>query len=126
MENQKPTAGKFAMNYGIILGVIMLAISVTMYVTGMALEGVQWPSIEEETPFAAMDQCRHCHGPTSKSGAPHIPFGDNQKLKQWLKGGGLEEVQRRIHLKGPGQMPPGGLDAAQVEHLESALEALAL
>ncbi|WP_299526230.1 DUF4199 domain-containing protein [Winogradskyella sp.] len=43
MEHQKPTAGKFALNYGIILGVIMLAISVTMYVTGMALEGVQWP-----------------------------------------------------------------------------------
>ena len=43
MEHQKPTTGKFALNYGIILGVVMLAIAVIMYVTGMALEGVQWP-----------------------------------------------------------------------------------
>ncbi|MFC4721273.1 DUF4199 domain-containing protein [Geojedonia litorea] len=43
METQKPTVGKFAMNYGIILGVIMILISVIMYVTGMSLEGVQWP-----------------------------------------------------------------------------------
>lgn len=43
METQKPTVGKFAMNYGIILGVIMILIAVIMYVTGMSLEGVQWP-----------------------------------------------------------------------------------
>ncbi|TVZ59304.1 uncharacterized protein DUF4199 [Flavobacteriaceae bacterium MAR_2010_105] len=43
METQKPTVGKFAMNYGIILGVIMILISVIMYVTGMSLDGVQWP-----------------------------------------------------------------------------------
>jgi hypothetical protein len=43
MEHQKPTAGKFALNYGLILGLIMLSISVIMYVTGMTLEGVQWP-----------------------------------------------------------------------------------
>ncbi|MBC2845863.1 DUF4199 domain-containing protein [Winogradskyella flava] len=43
MEHQKPTAGKFALNYGLILGLVMLSISVIMYVTGMALEGVQWP-----------------------------------------------------------------------------------
>jgi len=43
MEAQKPTVGKFAMNYGIILGVIMIFIGVITYVTGMALEGKQWP-----------------------------------------------------------------------------------
>jgi len=44
METQKPTAGKFAMNYGLLLGGIMVLISVILYVTGMALEGVQWPN----------------------------------------------------------------------------------
>jgi len=43
MEDQRPLAGKFAMNYGVILGVIMILISVIMYVTGMSLDGVQWP-----------------------------------------------------------------------------------
>ncbi|MBV7268627.1 DUF4199 domain-containing protein [Winogradskyella luteola] len=45
MEHQKPTAGKFALNYGVVLGMVMLSISVIMYVTGMALEGVQWPAV---------------------------------------------------------------------------------
>ena len=43
METQPISAGKFGMNYGIILGVVMIAINVIMYVTGMALEGTQWP-----------------------------------------------------------------------------------
>ncbi|OIQ28330.1 MAG: hypothetical protein BM564_09675 [Bacteroidetes bacterium MedPE-SWsnd-G2] len=43
METQKISTGKFAMNYGLALGLIMTAIGVIMYVTGMALEGVQWP-----------------------------------------------------------------------------------
>ena len=43
MEAQKPTVGKFAMNYGVILGVVMIVIGVIQYVTGMALEGKQWP-----------------------------------------------------------------------------------
>jgi hypothetical protein len=43
MEAQKPTVGKFAMNYGVILGVVMIVIGVISYVTGMALEGKQWP-----------------------------------------------------------------------------------
>ena len=43
MEAQKPTVGKFAMNYGVILGVIMIFIGVITYVTGMALKGEQWP-----------------------------------------------------------------------------------
>lgn len=43
MEEQKLATGKYAMNYGVILGVVMILISVVMYVTGMALEGTQWP-----------------------------------------------------------------------------------
>ena len=43
MEEQKLTIGKFAVNYGVILGAIMILIAVIMYVTGMALEGKQWP-----------------------------------------------------------------------------------
>ena len=43
MESQKITPGKFAMNYGLILGLVMIVIAVIMYVTGMALEGTQWP-----------------------------------------------------------------------------------
>ncbi len=43
MEAQQPTPGKFARNYGVILGVIMIFIAVIMYVTGMSLQGVQWP-----------------------------------------------------------------------------------
>ena len=45
MEHQKPAVGKFAMNYGIILGVVMIALSVISYVTGQALEGAQWPQV---------------------------------------------------------------------------------
>ena len=43
MENLAPTPGKFARNYGLILGLILILISVVMYVTGMQLEGKQWP-----------------------------------------------------------------------------------
>lgn len=44
METEKQLApGKFALNYGVILGVIVVLISVIMYVTGMTLDGVQWP-----------------------------------------------------------------------------------
>jgi membrane protease YdiL (CAAX protease family) len=43
MESQKLSPGKFAKNYGIILGLILIVISVIMYVTGMQLEGKQWP-----------------------------------------------------------------------------------
>ncbi|WP_111683935.1 DUF4199 domain-containing protein [Winogradskyella tangerina] len=45
MEHQKPTAGKFSLNYGVLLGLLMVLISVVTYVTGMALEGAQWPNI---------------------------------------------------------------------------------
>ncbi|MBA6151270.1 DUF4199 domain-containing protein [Gelidibacter maritimus] len=43
METEKFPPGKFAMNYGVILGLIMVVISVLTYVTGLALEGAQWP-----------------------------------------------------------------------------------
>ncbi len=43
METEKLTPGKFALNYGLILGLVMIAIAVVMYVTGMALELKQWP-----------------------------------------------------------------------------------
>ena len=44
METQQPTAGKFAINYGLILGAIMILISVIMYVTDMTLKGENWPN----------------------------------------------------------------------------------
>jgi hypothetical protein len=43
MESEKLSPGKFAKNYGIILGVILVFIAVIMYATGMQLEGKQWP-----------------------------------------------------------------------------------
>lgn len=43
METEKISTGKFGMNYGIILGVVMIALSVIGYVTGQTLEGAQWP-----------------------------------------------------------------------------------
>ncbi len=43
METQKLTPGKFAVNYGLILGLVMIAIAVVTYVTGMALRLEQWP-----------------------------------------------------------------------------------
>lgn len=44
METQKLAPGKFAINYGVILGLVMVVISVATYVTGLALEGAQWPT----------------------------------------------------------------------------------
>lgn len=43
METKQLSPGKFALNYGLILGIIMIVIHVTMYASGMMLEGVQWP-----------------------------------------------------------------------------------
>lgn len=43
METQQLSPGKFGINYGVILGIILVFISVIMYVTGMQLQGVQWP-----------------------------------------------------------------------------------
>ena len=44
METQNLTPGKFAINYGVILGLVMVVISVMTYITGLALEGAQWPT----------------------------------------------------------------------------------
>jgi len=44
METTELKPGNFSINYGLILGAIMVLISVTLYATGMALEGVQWPN----------------------------------------------------------------------------------
>lgn len=43
MEAQQISPGKFSINYGVIVGLIMVVISVTTYVTGLALKGAQWP-----------------------------------------------------------------------------------
>lgn len=43
MESANITPGKFATNYGLILGLILILINITMYFTGMQLEGEQWP-----------------------------------------------------------------------------------
>ena len=44
METQTLAPGKFAINYGVILGLVMIVINVITYVTGLALEGAQWPT----------------------------------------------------------------------------------
>ena len=43
METQKITPGKYAINYGLILGGVMIAISIFMYATEMAFKQQQWP-----------------------------------------------------------------------------------
>ena len=43
METQKLSTGKFAMNYGLILGAILILIVVMLYATGMQIDGVKWP-----------------------------------------------------------------------------------
>ena len=44
MESTKLSPGKFATNYGLVLGAVMMAITIVTYITGMAIEGVQWPN----------------------------------------------------------------------------------
>lgn len=44
METEKLSPGKFAINYGVILGLVMVVISVVTYVTGLAIQGAQWPT----------------------------------------------------------------------------------
>ena len=45
MESLKPSPGKFSINYGLILGTILVCIIVATYATGLLLEGKQWPII---------------------------------------------------------------------------------
>lgn len=42
-QDQKITPGKFSINYGLILGVVMILIAIYMYAVDMALKGQQWP-----------------------------------------------------------------------------------
>ncbi|HXK00100.1 MAG TPA: DUF4199 domain-containing protein [Gelidibacter sp.] len=44
METEKLSPGKFAVNYGVILGLVIVVITVITYVTGLALKGAQWPT----------------------------------------------------------------------------------
>tara|TARA_B110000093_G_C12636186_1_gene272282 strand:+ start:42 stop:557 length:516 start_codon:yes stop_codon:yes gene_type:complete len=43
MEIQKTTPGKFGVNFGLVLGVLMIIISMLIYATDMALKGQDWP-----------------------------------------------------------------------------------
>ncbi len=43
METKELSPGKFALNYGLILGLIMIVIAIGMYASGIMLEGKQWP-----------------------------------------------------------------------------------
>lgn len=43
MDNENAPIKKTAINFGIIIGVILLLIVAAMYATGMLQEGVQWP-----------------------------------------------------------------------------------
>lgn len=45
METQQLSPGKFSVNYGLVLGIILIIIMVVMYATGLLLEGAQWPMI---------------------------------------------------------------------------------
>lgn len=44
METKELTPGNFSINYGLILGAVMILISIITYATGMTLNGVQWPN----------------------------------------------------------------------------------
>ncbi|MDU8886455.1 DUF4199 domain-containing protein [Yeosuana sp. MJ-SS3] len=43
METQDLSPGKFSRNYGVYLGMFLIIIAVMMYVTGMQIQGKQWP-----------------------------------------------------------------------------------
>ena len=67
MEQPNITPGKFSMNYGLMLGLVMIVINVLMYVTGMTLEGKQWPQflyylIFPVTIFYAVNQFKKKNG----------------------------------------------------------------
>lgn len=67
MESQKITPGKFAMNYGLMLGLLMIVIGVITYVTGIALELKQWPNwiyyiVFAVTIFYAISQYKKSNG----------------------------------------------------------------
>lgn len=43
MDSKELSPGKFALNYGLILGLILVIIGIYMYATNMIIEGKQWP-----------------------------------------------------------------------------------
>lgn len=45
MDSNTTSPGKFAVNYGVILGLILVVIYALMYATNMLIEGVQWPMV---------------------------------------------------------------------------------
>lgn len=45
MDSKTTSPGKFAVNYGVILGLILVVIYALMYATNMLIEGVQWPMV---------------------------------------------------------------------------------
>lgn len=45
MDLEIKSPGKFAVNYGIILGLILVIIYALMYATNMLIEGTQWPMV---------------------------------------------------------------------------------
>lgn len=78
MEHEKPKAGKFAMNYGLILGLVMVTIAVILYVTGMALEGVQWPNFIYYIVFPVVIMLGISH--YKKANANTLSLGDAIKV----------------------------------------------
>ncbi|GGD23890.1 DUF4199 domain-containing protein [Hyunsoonleella pacifica] len=44
METKQLTPGKFAVNYGLILGIIMIVITAITYFSGIMEKGEQWPN----------------------------------------------------------------------------------
>jgi hypothetical protein len=45
MNSEIKLPGKFAVNYGVILGLILVVIYALMYATNMLIEGTQWPMV---------------------------------------------------------------------------------
>lgn len=45
MDSETKSPGKFALNHGIILGLILVVIYAVMYATNMLTEGKQWPMV---------------------------------------------------------------------------------
>lgn len=45
MDSEIKSPGKFAVNHGIILGLILVIIYASMYATNMLIEGTQWPMV---------------------------------------------------------------------------------
>ena len=78
MENQKPTIKSFAINYGVILGVIMIALSVISYVTGQALQGAQWPQLIYYIAFPVV--IMYSISSFKKSNANELTLGNAIKL----------------------------------------------